>query len=105
MNELIEILKDKSKIIEYLLKTISTNEKISNGLNGINIPEISTEGKVGKLLEVVSKQSLQIRQLSTILLVYTQSKNFDSQIAEIMVKFGKGEEALQIMLNKKMKGL
>ena len=105
MNELIEILKDKSKIIEYLLKTISTNEKISNGLNEINIPEISTEGKVGKLLEVVSKQSLQIRQLSTILLVYTQSKNFDSQIAEIMVKFGKGEEALQIMLNKKMKGL
>jgi len=39
-----------------------------------------------------------------IALVSLQSSDFDNQVGEMMNKMGRGEEALQIMLDKKFKG-
>ncbi len=59
--------------------------------------------KVEKLLEIVANQNVQIKNMSLILLVYIQSSDFDVDIAQMLNKMGKGEEALKQMFKNKLK--
>jgi len=64
----------------------------------------SDAGMLEKVIEVTAIQSSQIQALAMIALVSLQSSDFDNQVGEMMNKMGRGEEALQIMLDKKFKG-
>lgn len=103
MNDLLEILKDKRQVIKFLLKTIDKNQNACNGIRKISGND-NLNYKVTKTMEVVANQSLQIKSLSLLLLVYTQSDSFDVDIAKMLAKMGKGDEALKQMFKNKMEG-
>ncbi len=113
MDLLFDLLKDKTKVIAFLLETIQETAKQKEGLAKLSEsltrenPNHSIEN-IAKCLAVTmkteSKQAQMIQSLATICLVYAQSSSFDSNIGHMMVKMGRGEEALQQMFKNKMEG-
>lgn len=107
MNEQIDImnlLKDKSALLKYILKMIESSEKFSQNLPELRQRGWSEQGMLDKVIEVTAIQSQQIKHLALIALLLTQSHEFDSMVAHMMVKMGRGEEALSAMLDAKLKG-
>ncbi|EHH01522.1 hypothetical protein [Paraprevotella clara] len=102
--EISDLLKDKSSVLRYILQTITSSQKNAAGLRGMKQRGFSNEGMLEKVIEVTAIQSEQIQSLALIALVGLQSRDFDSQVAEMMNKMGRGEEALRIMVDKKLKG-
>jgi len=102
--DILNLLKDKKEVISFLLQTIESNAKMSTGLRSMMQKNVSNDVKTQKLIEVVANQSIQIKHLSLLLLIYTQGSNFDSDTATMMMKMGRGEEALQQMFKNKMEG-
>lgn len=102
MDVIFDLLKNKGNVIKFLLQTIENTNKYSNGLRKIqNNPNDNL--KVEKLIEVVSNQSIQIKHLSLLLLCYTQGSDFDVDVAQLLNKMGRGEEALKQMIKNKFK--
>lgn len=104
MNDLLEILKDKKQVIKFILETIDKNQNACDGIRKISGKD-NINYKLTKTMEVVANQSLQIKSLSLLLLVYTQSDSFDIDIAKMLAKMGKGDEALKQMFKNKMEGI
>lgn len=101
--DILNLLKDKKDVIKFLMKTIETNGKMATGLRKIKSSE-NEKFKTEKLLEVVANQSEQIKHLSLLLLCYSQGGNFDVDVATMMNKMGRGNEALKQMFKNKMNG-
>lgn len=101
--DLMDLLKNKGDVIKFLLETIDSNDKMSAGLRKITESQ-NTDLKTNKLLEVVANQSIQIKHLSLLLLIYSQGSSFDKDVAIMMNKMGRGEEVLKQMLRNKMSG-
>lgn len=101
--DILDLLKDKTKLIEFLINSVQNSSKTTKGLRSLAEGENSEEFKTKKLLEIVANQNIQIRNMSIILLCYSQSNSFDSDIGQMMVKMGRGEEALQQMFKNKFK--
>lgn len=101
--DILNLLKDKKDVIKFLIDTIDSNSKMSSGLRKLTASKDS-EFKTDKLLEVVANQSIQIKHLSLLLLCYAQGRNFDSDIAIMLNKMGRGEEALKQMFKNKLNG-
>lgn len=99
-----EILKNKKEILKYTIKTIESSERNANGLRSMRERGFSESGMIDKLIEVTAIQSEQIKSMATVIVVLTQSEKFDSMVAKMMTKLGRGEEALNIMFNNKMSG-
>ena len=105
------VLKDKTSLIKFLLETLSETEKEKNGLQILSEsltrenPNISPENMAKCLattMKISAKQSLRIQNLATIALIQCSSSNFDTDVAMMMNKMGRGHEALQQMMKNKM---
>ncbi|MBM6865652.1 hypothetical protein H6A66_10810 [Bacteroides caecigallinarum] len=103
MFDIADLLKDKKPILEYVLKMMQSGKKNADGLRSMKERGFSDAGMLEKVIEVTAIQSEQISTLAIIALIGLQSRDFDSQVSEMMNKMGRGEEALKIMLDKKMK--
>lgn len=113
MDLLFDTLKDKSKVISSLIYIIEETSKQKEGLIKLSEslirenPNHSIEN-VAKCLAVVmkteAKQAHMIQSLATIATVYAQSSSFDSDIAKMMIKMGRGDEAVRQMFKNKMEG-
>ena len=107
MNEQIDIinlLKDKTALIKYLIGMIQSSEKFA-----VNLPQLrekgwSEQGMLDKVIEITAIQSQQIKHLALVALLLVQSRDFDTMVAKMMVKMGRGEEALNAMFDAKLKG-
>ena len=107
MNEQIDIvnlLKDKTALIKYILGMIQSGEKFA-----VNLPQLrekgwSENGMLDKVIEITAIQSKQIKHLALVALLVVQSSDFDGHVADMMIKMGRGEEALNAMFDKKFKG-
>lgn len=108
-----DILKDKTKLIKFLLQTLDESEKTKNGL--LKLSESLTREEPNLTLENIAKclaltmrdtakQSHVIQSLATIALIQCSSSNFDTDVALVINKLGMGQEALQQMLKNKMAG-
>ena len=102
--DIADLLKDKRGVLKYILQTIESSTKNSKGLLSMKERGFSDAGMLEKVIEVTAIQSSQIQALSMIALVSLQSSDFDMQVGEMMNKMGRGDEALQIMLDKKLRG-
>jgi len=102
--DIFDLLKDKKDVIKFLMETIQSNEKMSSGMRKLKENNCSEKFKTEKLLEVVANQSVQIKHLCILLLVYSQGRNFDVDVAQMMNKMGRGQEALRQMFKNKMNG-
>jgi hypothetical protein len=111
--QLIALISDKKAILKKIIEIIDRNHKQKEGcakmresisrredpnhsqLNLIRCTEIA--------LQVSEKNSQDLMELAQLLLVYTQSDNFTSDVAKMAMKLGAGEEALQAMFKEKMR--
>lgn len=107
------MLKDKKKVISFLLasmgETAKQKEGLPNLLNSLTRenPNHSTENIakcVSVCLSTEAKQAEMLQALTLICLVQAQSSSFDSDVAQMLVKAGRGEEALKQMFENKLKG-
>lgn len=107
MNEQIDIvnlLKDKTALIKYILGMIQSSEKFA-----VNLPKLrdrgwSEQGMLDKVIEITAIQSQQIKHLALVALITVQSSDFNGNVGEMMVKMGRGEDALKAMFDAKLKG-
>ena len=99
--DIINLLKDKTGLIKYLLETIVSSDKVTNGLLGMKERGFSTEGMLENVIQVTAKQSQQLKHLALVALLLTQSRDFDTMVAQMMIRMGRGEEALKAMIDQK----
>ena len=101
--DIINLLKDKTALVKYLLDTIMDADRNTQGLLGMKERGFSTEGMLDNVLKVTAKQSQQLKHLALVSLLVAQSKDFDVKVVEVMTKMGRGGEALQAMMDAKLK--
>ena len=107
MNEQIDIvnlLKDKSALIKYILGMIQSSDKFAQNLPQLREKGWSEQGMLDKVIEITAIQSQQIKHLALVALLLVQSGDFDTMVGHMMIKMGRGEEALNAMLYAKLKG-
>jgi hypothetical protein len=113
VDALMDILKDKTKILKFLLSTLDETTKERDGLTKLSEsltrqdPNLKPENMAKCLattMSVVAKQSHREMNLAIIALITVQSSSFDSDVALLLNKLGKGNEALQQMLKAKLAG-
>lgn len=103
--DLMDLLKDKEGIIKYIISTLQNADKTYKGLLSMKERRFSDRGMLDKVVEVTAIQTKQIELLSIIALVYMGNSSFDRDVALILNRIGRGEEALRQMLENKMKGM
>lgn len=107
MNEQIDILnllEDKTALIKYLLNMITSNDKFAQNLPQMRDRGWSEQGMLDKVIEITAIQSRQLKHLALVALLVVQSSDFDGHVGEMMVKMGRGKEALKAMFDAKLKG-
>ncbi len=102
--DIINLLKDKSGLIKYLLGIIMEVDYNTKGLLGMKERGFSTEGMLDNVLKVTAKQSQQLKHLALVALLISQSSDFDGMVGQMMIKMGRGKEALKAMFDAKLKG-
>ena len=104
MNELLSLLRDKKGLLKFLINTITSSEKNAIGLRSMKDRGFSQEGMLDKVIEVTAIQSNQIKHLALIALLLSQSRNFDSMVAETAMKLSNdgGEAVLKAMFDAKL---
>ena len=106
MNEqfdIVNLLKDKKALLKYILDMITSSEKFAQNLPQLRQRGWSEQGMLDKVLEVTAIQSQQIKHLALVALIAVQSRAFDGNVGEMMMKMGRGEEALKAMFDAKFK--
>lgn len=97
------LLKDKRALIKYILDMITSSEKFSQNLPQLRDKGWSEKGMLDKVIEITAIQSQQIKHLALIALLLVQSNDFDSMVGHMMIKMGRGDEALRAMMDAKFK--
>lgn len=87
----------------YIHQMILSSEKNAAGLRGMKERGFSDAGMLEKVIEVTAIQSEQIMKLAMVALFIVQGGDWDKNVAEVMMRMGRGKEALQEMLKAKFK--
>ncbi len=104
MNDIANLLRDKKGLIAYILKAIESSHKNAIGLRSMKERGWSQEGMLDKVIEITAIQADQIKHLALVALISVQSSDFDTDVAKMMMKMGRGDEALKMMFDKKLNG-
>lgn len=102
--DIVNLLNDKKALIKYILDMMTSSEKFAQNLPQLRDRGWSEQGMLDKVIEITAIQSQQIKHLALIALFTVQSSNFDTQVGEMMIKMGRGDEAIRAMFNAKLKG-
>ena len=101
--DILNLLKDKSALLKYIQNMILSSDKFMANLPQMRERGWSEAGMLDKVIEISAIQSNQIKHLALIALLLVQSKDFDNNVAELMIKMGRGNEALKAMVDAKLK--
>lgn len=96
--DLMDLLKDKERIIKYIISTLQNADKINKGLLSMKERRFSDRGMLDKVVEVTAMQTKQIELLSIIALVYMGNSSFDRDVALILNRME--EEEIKTTFNK-----
>lgn len=99
--DIVNLLKDKRALIKYILDMITSSEKFSQNLPQMRDKGWSEKGMMDKVIEVTAIQSQQIKHLALVALISVQSLDFDTMVGQMMIKMGRGDEALKAMFDAK----
>lgn len=102
--DIANLLTDKKALLKYIIDMITSSEKFSQNLPQLRDKGWSEKGMLDKVIEVTAIQSQQIKHLALIALISVQSSDFNSDVAQMMIKMGRDEDALQAMFDAKLKG-
>ena len=100
-NDILDLLKDKTGLLNYFFVMIQRCEKFTNGLKGMKERGFSQEGMLDKVIEISAIQSQQLKHLALVALLIVGSDDFDHTLTKIMIQNGRGDEALREMFRKK----
>lgn len=107
MNEqfdIVNLLKDKKALIKYIIDMITSSDKFAQNLPQLRDRGWSEQGMLDKVIEITAIQSQQIKHLALVALLVVQSSDFNGHVADMMIKMGRGEDALKAMFDAKLKG-
>ena len=107
MNEqfgIVNLLKDKEALIRYILDMIMSSEKFAKNLPQMRQRGWSEQGMLDKVIEITAIQSQQIKHLALVAMISVQSNDFNTAVGQMMIKMGRGEDALKAMMDAKLKG-
>lgn len=107
MNEqfdIVNLLKNKEALIRYILGMITSSEKFAQNLPQMRDRGWSEKGMLDKVIEITAIQSQQIKHLALVALIMVQSNDFNTAVGQMMIKMGRGEDALKAMFEAKFKG-
>jgi len=102
--DIVNLLKDKTALVRYIYNTILSSDKFAQNLPQLREKGWSEQGMLDKVIEITAIQSQQIKHLALVALLVVQSNDFNGHVADMMIKMGRGEEALKAMFDAKMKG-
>ena len=102
--DIVNLLTDKKALLKYIIDMITSSEKFSQNLPQLRDKGWSEKGMLDKVIEVTAIQSQQIKHLALIALISVQSRDFDTMVAQMMIKMGREEDALKAMFDAKLKG-
>lgn len=103
MDDIVDLIRNKGALMGYLHQMITSSEKNAAGLRSMKERGFSQEGMLEKVIEVTAIQSDQIFKLGIVALFIVQGGDWDKNVAEVMMRMGRGQEALQEMLKAKIK--
>lgn len=113
MELLLNLLKNKEKLIAFLLETIRESDKHTQGIlkfsesltrENQNISPENLARCLATVMKIQAKQSATMQSLAMIALIVCQGSSFDTNVAQMLNKLGKGEEALQQLFKNKQDG-
>lgn len=102
---ILRLLKDRAGLLQYIAEVMFTADRNTQGLLGMKERGFSTEGMLDNVIKVTAKQSQQLKHLALIAFMAVQSRDFDVQVAQLMNKMGRGEEAIKTMFENRLKGM
>ena len=102
--DIVNLLKNKEALVRYIIDMIMASEKFAQNLPPMRDRGWSEKGMLDKVIEITAIQSRQIKHLALIALIAVQSRDFDGNVGEMMIKMGRGEDALKAMFDAKLKG-
>lgn len=102
--DILNLLKDKTALVKYLIDMMASSEKFTQNLPQMRDRGWSEQGMLDKVIEITAIQSQQIKHLALVALLTVQSNDFNSMVGQMMVKMGRGEEVLRAMFDAKLKG-
>lgn len=102
---ILRLLKDRAGLLQYIAEVMFTADRNTQGLLGMKERGFSTEGMLDNVIKVTAKQSQQLKHLALIAFMAVQSSDFEVQVAQLMNKMGRGEEALKAMIENRLKGM
>lgn len=112
-DKLLGLLADKKALLTFLYKAIDESGKEKNGLVKLSEsltrdePNLKPENMarcISSTMLTVAKQSHRLETLAIIALIQCQSSSFDSGVAEMLNKMGRGNEAVAAMFKSKLNG-
>jgi hypothetical protein len=102
-----DMLKNKEQMVKMILKDLEACNKNSSSFK--KLETLYKEGKEVNLEKAMTAFATTIKHMNDanermliILLTYISGDNFTSDVGKVLMKFGKGQEALQEMLKQKM---
>ena len=103
VTDIVDLIQNKEQLLGYLNQMVKSSEKNAAGLRSMKERGFSDAGMLEKVIEVTAIQSDQIGNLAIIALFMVQGSDWDKNVAEVMMRMGRGREALQAMLKAKFK--
>lgn len=107
--DFMDMLKNKEQVITSILKDFDSCSQNMAAFE--KLEQLFADGKEVKTEKVLAASAKSLRHLNDmnrrllmLLLVYSSSNNYSSDVAQVLVKFGQGEEALQEIFRQKMSG-
>mgnify|MGYP005664201831 CR=1 FL=1 len=106
---MMSFLEDKSSALKEIMFDMQSNAKHISGLDKFlsnidkaELEEADIRQKFKTLMKVSKKQSDITSRLLIIIFVYMQSSSFDTDVSRLLVKLGRGDEAIKQMFKNKM---
>jgi hypothetical protein len=108
-NIFMSMMKNKEQVVKSIFQDLATCEKNMKAFE--KLESLYDEGKEVNNQKVIKACSRSIRHLNDanrrmlmLLACYSIGGNFDADAAKVLLKMGRGEEALREMFKQKMQG-
>ncbi len=103
------MLKNKEQVLKVILRDLDTSAQNMQAFRKLEDmyergDEVSTEKALKACAKSIRHMNDLNQRLLMLLLVYVSGNHYDSDVGSVLVKMGRGEDALREMFKRKMGG-
>lgn len=105
-----EMLKNKEQVVKSLAGAYEQSGRVETGMEKVvdsvleNPSEENLRKMINTTMKCVKRQAGIIKMLVMLNLVYVSGSNYSADVAAVLMKMGRGQEALREMFKQKMGG-